>query len=86
MKYFNCSMSSSLFSSFQENTKCESNFFADTCTRSHTYLLSSVAFRLSKELNDALWFASLVLNEFSVSPTYVWGDLFVVLSLIVTVA
>ena len=53
---------------------------------SHTYLLSSVAFRLSKELNDALWFASLVLNEFSVSPTYAWGGLFVVLSLIVTVA
>jgi hypothetical protein len=26
-------MSSSLFSSFQENTKCESSFFADTCTR-----------------------------------------------------
>ena len=26
-------MSSSLFSSFQENTKCESRFFADTCTR-----------------------------------------------------
>ena len=41
----------------------------------HTYLQSSVAFRLSKELNDALWFASLVLNEFSVSPTYVWGGL-----------
>ena len=33
MKYFNCSMTSSLFSSFQENTKCESLFFADTCTR-----------------------------------------------------
>ena len=33
MKYFNCLMSSSLFSSFQENTKCESSFFADTCTR-----------------------------------------------------
>ena len=32
MKYFNCPMSSSLFSSFQENTKCESSFFADTCT------------------------------------------------------
>jgi hypothetical protein len=29
---------------------------------SHTYLLSSVAFRLSKELNDALLFASLVLT------------------------
>jgi hypothetical protein len=27
------------------------------------YLLSSVAFRLSKQLNDDLWFASLVLNE-----------------------
>ena len=53
---------------------------------SHTYLLSSVAFRLSKELNDALWFAGLVLNEFTVSPTYVWGGLFVVLTLIVTVA
>ena len=26
-------MTSSLFSSFQENTKCESLFFADTCTR-----------------------------------------------------
>jgi hypothetical protein len=26
MKYFNCPMSSSLFSSFQENTKCESTF------------------------------------------------------------
>ena len=26
-------MSSSLFSSFQENTKCESSFFADTCAR-----------------------------------------------------
>jgi hypothetical protein len=26
-------MTSSLFSSFQENTKCESRFFADTCTR-----------------------------------------------------
>ena len=26
-------MSSSLSSSFQENTKCESSFFADTCTR-----------------------------------------------------
>jgi hypothetical protein len=52
---------------------------------SHTYLLSSVAFRLSKKLNDALWFASLFLNEFSVSPTYVWGSQFVVLSLIVTV-
>jgi hypothetical protein len=25
-------MSPSLFSSFQENTKCESGFFADTCT------------------------------------------------------
>ena len=25
-------MSSSLFSSFQGNTKCESSFFADTCT------------------------------------------------------
>jgi hypothetical protein len=49
---------------------------------SHTYLLSSVAFGLSKELKDALWFASLVLNEFSVSPTYVWVGLFVVLSLI----
>ena len=34
MKYFNCPMSSSLFSSFQENTKCESHFFADTCTLS----------------------------------------------------
>jgi hypothetical protein len=34
MKYFNCLMSSLLFSSFQENTKCESSFFADTCTRS----------------------------------------------------
>ena len=33
MKYCNCPMSSSLFSSFQENTKCESSFFADTCTR-----------------------------------------------------
>ena len=33
MRYFNCPMSSSLFSSFQENTKCESSFFADTCTR-----------------------------------------------------
>jgi hypothetical protein len=33
MKYFNCPMSFSLFSSFQENTKCESSFFADTCTR-----------------------------------------------------
>jgi hypothetical protein len=33
MKCFNCSMTSSLFSSFQENTKCESLFFADTCTR-----------------------------------------------------
>ena len=32
MKYFNCPMSLSLFSSFQENTKCESSFFADTCT------------------------------------------------------
>ena len=32
MKYSNCSMSSSLFSSFQKNTKCESRFFADTCT------------------------------------------------------
>ena len=32
MKYFNCPMSSSLFSSFQGNTKCESSFFADTCT------------------------------------------------------
>ena len=53
---------------------------------SHTYLLSSVAFRLSKELNDVLWFASLVLNEFSVRPTYVWGGLLVVLSLVVTVA
>ena len=31
--YNNCPMSSSLFSSFQENTKCESRFFADTCTR-----------------------------------------------------
>ena len=41
---------------------------------------------MSKELNDALWFASLVLNKFSVSPTYVCGGLFVVLSLIVTVA
>ena len=30
---------------------------------SHTYLLSSVVFRLSKELNDALWFASLVLKQ-----------------------
>ena len=44
---------------------------------SHTYLLSSVAFRLSKEFNDALWFASLVLNEFSVRPTYVCGGLLV---------
>ena len=26
-------MSSLLFSSFQGNTKCESSFFADTCTR-----------------------------------------------------
>ena len=26
MKYFNCPMSSSLFSFFQENTKCESRF------------------------------------------------------------
>jgi hypothetical protein len=26
-------MSSSLFSSLQGNTKCESSFFADTCTR-----------------------------------------------------
>jgi hypothetical protein len=26
MKYFNCPMSSSLFSSFQQNTKCESSF------------------------------------------------------------
>jgi hypothetical protein len=25
-------MSSSLFSSFQGNTKCQSSFFADTCT------------------------------------------------------
>jgi hypothetical protein len=33
MKCFNYPMSSSLFSSFQENTKCESCFFADTCTR-----------------------------------------------------
>jgi hypothetical protein len=33
MKYFNYPMSSSLFSSFQENIKCESCFFADTCTR-----------------------------------------------------
>ena len=33
MKYFNCPMPSSLFSSFQENTKYESSFFADTCTR-----------------------------------------------------
>ena len=33
MKYSNCPMSSSLSSSFQENTKCESSFFADTCTR-----------------------------------------------------
>ena len=32
MKYFNCPMSSSLFSSFQGNTKCESSFFANTCT------------------------------------------------------
>ena len=32
MKYFNWPMSLSLFSSFQENTKCESSFFADTCT------------------------------------------------------
>ena len=32
MKKFNCPMSPSLFSSFQENTKCESSFFADTCT------------------------------------------------------
>jgi hypothetical protein len=33
MKYFNCPMSSSLFSSIQENTKCKSTVFADTCTR-----------------------------------------------------
>ena len=33
MKYFNCHIASSLFSSFQENTKCESSCFADTCTR-----------------------------------------------------
>ena len=33
MKYFNCPMSSSLFSCFQGNTKYESSFFADTCTR-----------------------------------------------------
>ena len=33
MKYFYWPMSLSLFSSFQENTKCESSFFADTCTR-----------------------------------------------------
>jgi hypothetical protein len=35
-KWWNISivpMSSSLFTSFQENTKCESSFFADTCTR-----------------------------------------------------
>jgi hypothetical protein len=32
MKYFNCHIASSLFSSFQENTKCESSSFADTCT------------------------------------------------------
>jgi hypothetical protein len=32
MKYFNCHIASSLFSSFQENTKCESSCFADTCT------------------------------------------------------
>jgi hypothetical protein len=30
---FQLSMSSLLFSSFQGNTKCESSFFADTCTR-----------------------------------------------------
>ena len=32
MKYFNCPMSSSLFSSFQGSTKCKSSLFADTCT------------------------------------------------------
>jgi hypothetical protein len=52
----------------------------------HIFAKFSIAFRLSKELNDVLWFASLVLNEFSVRPTYVWGGLFVVLSLVVTVA
>ena len=41
MKYFNCLMSSSLFSSFQENTKCESSFFADTCTRRVAIFLTS---------------------------------------------
>jgi hypothetical protein len=31
----NCPMLSSLLSPFQENTTCESTFFADTCTRSY---------------------------------------------------
>ena len=34
-------------------------------------LLSSVALRFALELNEALWFASLVLNVVAVSPTYV---------------
>ena len=37
MKYFNCSMTSSLFSSFQENTKCESLFFRRYMYASRTY-------------------------------------------------
>ena len=37
MKYLNCPMSSSLISSFQENTKCESSFFRRYMYASRTY-------------------------------------------------
>jgi hypothetical protein len=46
-------MSSSLFSSFQENTKCESSFFADTCMRRVPIFLivfSEVALRAAKSV------------------------------------
>ena len=55
MKYFNCPMSSSLFSSFQENTKCESRYFADTCTLSvPIFFIHPVEWNLEKHRRPRL--------------------------------
>jgi hypothetical protein len=65
-------MSSSLFSSFQENTKCESSFFADTCTRrvpifgmSDNVCVQPLIFRLAIDLLYVLHLARSMDNRVS---------------------
>jgi hypothetical protein len=52
MKYYNCPKSSSLFSSFQGNTKCESSLFADTCTLCVPIFIFWNSFHLINTFNE----------------------------------